>query len=151
MGAPYSSANTDVRPYVRTLSTQFSTDSQPTLSEVTNIISQIDGEIDSSLIIAGITAPSTNLSNLLKKYSAMGSAGLVVQTYGEEDGNFQKGEWFYNQYIEWIDKVTTDDKYQDSLYNLNAGSVSGTYVSDQVIAGYVESTDISYIDEDFKP
>lgn len=155
MSAPYSSGNADVKPYVRAFLTNgandFSTGTQPTLVQVTNIIAQVDGEIDGALTSAGIIAvTSTSLSDLLKKYSAMGSAGLVMMTYGENEENFQKGDWFYQKFDAWIDKVITNDDYKEFLYNLQEGETGNIYASNQFIDGTNTSTEIQYRDESFE-
>jgi hypothetical protein len=155
MSAPYSSGNADVKPYVRAFlnngTADFSTDTQPTLVQVTNIISQVDGEIDGALTATGTTGvSSTGLQDLLKKYSAMGSAGLTMMTYGENEENFRKGEWFYNKFEAWIDNLINNDNYKEYIYNLENGEFTNIYASNQFIDGTNTSTEIQYIDEDFK-
>lgn len=152
----YSSANTEVLAYTG-FPTVYSSSTMPTLTQVGDIIDQIDGEINTSLYALGITSTPTNaiLLKLLAKYSAMGSAGLVMQRYGASDNDFRIGDWWYTKYENWIEKISTDEQYKAMLKSIGVSSYTGDYVGSNATDGtHIEatagSTTISYIDEDFK-
>jgi hypothetical protein len=152
----YSSANSEVIAYTG-FTQSYSTGSSPMLSQVESIISQIDGEINVALNAVGITSTptSTTLLQMLAKYSAMGSAGLVLQRYGQSDADFRVADWWYGKYETWIEKVTTDPKYQEMLKRIANSGYTGIYVSSNVDDNSHEvadaaSTEISYGVEGFK-
>lgn len=154
----YSSANTEILAYTG-FTNSYSTGTSPTLDQVTSIITMIDGEIDSALYALGITTTPTNtaLLAMLKKYSAMGSAGLVLQRYKNPNAENNNGDWLYTKYETWIDKLLTDDDYKAMIKEMGGtpGGYDGIYVSSNVDDGTHEgatpaSTTISYGVEGFE-
>lgn len=152
----YSSANSEVLTYTG-FSTDYSSTTAPTLIQVTSIISQIDGEIDSALYGLGITSTptSTTLLQLLAKYSAMGAAGLTLQRYGQSENDYRVADWWYGKYEAWLEKIITDTNYQNMLKELGATGYDGIYISSNVDdttheTATAASTEISYGVEGFK-
>lgn len=136
----FSSANSDVNTYVGI--TAFSTATQPTLTEVNNIIGQVDGEITAVMAGVGITTfTNESLLELLKKYSAMASAGLVIMRYGKSEMDIRKAEFYYNDYLRWLDKLTKDDKYKESILNLTNSAYSDILIGNQVTDCYFTESD----------
>jgi hypothetical protein len=154
----YSSANSEVLAYTG-FSTSYSSTTAPTLVQVGSIIDQVDGEINTALYGLGITSTPTNASilQLLAKYSAMGSAGLVLQRYGASDNDFRLGDWWYGKFESWMEKLITDDDYKNMIKEIGsvAGDYTGIFVSSNVEDGTHEgatpaSTTISYGVEGFE-
>lgn len=152
----YSSANDEVISLTG-YPTAYTTSSMPTLAQVTGIIEMIDGEIDTALYALGITSTPTNASllNLLAKWSAIGSAGLTLQRYKNDNTANNEGDWLYSKYEAWIDKLITDDNYKNMIKELGNTSFTGNYVSSNVDdttheGAVASSTTISYGVDGFK-
>jgi hypothetical protein len=139
----YASANTEVLGYTG-FSTVYSTTTMPTLAQVSDIIEQVEGEINTALSGLGLTVPVTNatLIDYIRKQSAMGSAGLTLQRYGQNDADFRLADWFYTKYETWIEKLITDEKYQNSIKEIVGGSAyTGIYIGSNFTDGtHFEST-----------
>lgn len=153
----YASANTEVVNYTG-FSTVYSTSTMPTLAQVTDIIAQVEGEIDTALYGLGLTIPVTNvtLTANIRKYSAMGAAGLTLQRYGKSENDFRLADWFYGKFESWIEKLNTDKNYQDNIKEVaGAGTFTGVYIGSNFTDGShdgatAKSTNISYGVEGFK-
>ena len=138
----YASANTEVLAYTG-FATVYSSSTMPTLAQVTDIIEQIEGEIDTTLSGLGITVPVTNatLIDYIRKQSAMGSAGLTLQRYGKNDNDFRLADWFYGKYESWIDKLITNKNYQSNIKELAGTNNIGVYIGSNFTDGtHFEST-----------
>lgn len=154
---PYASANTEVLGYTG-FSTVYSSTTMPTLAQVADIITQIEGEINVALAGLGLTIPVTNASllDLARKYSGMGSAGLTLQRYGKNDNDFRLADWFYGKFESWVEKLITDKEYQSNIKEIVGGvSYSGLYVSSNATDGSHTGADpqtdvIKYGVENFK-
>lgn len=153
----YANANTEIKSYTGFVS-DYSSTTMPTLAQVTDIITQVEGEIDVALVGLGITTPITNATLLanVRKYSGMGSAGLTLQRYGKNDNDFRLADWFYSKFETWIDKLTTDKQYQNNIKEtIGTDQFTGIYVSSNATDGshtYATpvSTTISYGVEGFR-
>ncbi len=144
----YASANTEVLAYTG-FSESYSTGTSPTLLQVTDIIEQVEGEIGGALDALGVTTVGSNLTDMVRKYSAMGSAGLTLQRYGKNDNDFRLADWFYGKFETWIDKLYTDEKYQEKIKKMDSASYTGLFISSNATDGtHIEatakSTEISY-------
>jgi len=139
----YASANTEVKGYTG-FTTDYSTGTSPTLTQVSDIIAQVEGEIDTTLAGIGLTVPVTN-SNLIayvRKYSGMGSAGLTLQRYGKNDADYRLADWFYSKFETWIDKLITDEKLQKNIKNMGVTGYSGLYVGSNATDGSHTGADV---------
>lgn len=153
----YASANTEVKGYTG-FPSDYSSTTMPTLAQVSDIITQIEGEIDVAIGGLGITTPVTNATLLanVRKYSGMGSAGLSLQRYGKNENDFRLADWFYSKFENWIEKLTTDEKYQNNIKEISGtGAYTGIYVESNATDGthtYATSlsTTISYGVEGFR-
>lgn len=144
-------ANTELKALTG-FTVDYSTTTQPTLTEAGYMIDMIDGEILSALAVCGIVSPATsgNLANLIKKFEAMGSAGLVFQRYGKNDNDYRLGDWYYTQYKDWINQVITDENYQQMISAIySTGQTRIDAVNNQVTDGTVLESDVTYINEGF--
>lgn len=153
----YISANSEVKGYTG-FTNDYSSTTMPTLLQVTDIITQVEGEIDVAIGGLGITTPVTNNTLLanVRKYAGMGSAGLALQRYGKNENDFRLADWFYSKFESWIDKLTTDEKYQNNLKEIaGTGTYTGIYIESNATDGTHTystplSTTISYGVEGFK-
>lgn len=153
----YANANIEVKGYTG-FPLDYSSTTMPTLAQVTDIITQVEGEIDVALGGLGITTPITNVTLLanVRKYSGMGSAGLTLQRYGKNENDFRLADWFYSKFETWIDKLTTDEQYQNNIKEtIGTDQFTGVYVESNVTDGSHTystpvSTKISYGVEGFR-
>lgn len=154
---PYANANTEIKTYTG-FTTDYSTSTSPTLSQVTDIIEQVEGEIEVALSGLGLTVPVTNtiLLDFVRKYSGMGSAGLVFQRYGKSENDFRLGDWYYTKFENWIEKLINDKNYQGNIKEIvGANTYTGLYIgsnaTDTTHTGTTpKTTEISYGVEGFK-
>lgn len=153
----YCDANTDVKILTGFAST-YSTSSIPTLSDVQNIIGQIEGEINAYLAADNITSPSNaNTLALLKRYEALGSAGMVLARWGDNDAVRQQGMIFWNEFKEWANRLLNDQAYIQMIIKNENKANEGQQVGSAVTAGILptpHSTAINngqgtYINEKF--
>lgn len=126
----------------------FSTDSTPTASQVTDIITEITGEIDTVLASIGVTSQptDTNILAMLKRYCRFGSSGVTGMTYGR---NFSSvidslADWLYGKYESFLEKI----KNNPELFTTDSLTVSN-----QVLDGSyteAEQKDIFMQSENFE-
>lgn len=151
----YASANTEVKSYTG-FPADYSSTTMPTLAQVSDIISQVEGEINTTLNGLGVSVPVTNVTLIeyVRKFSGMGAAGLTLQRYGKSDADFRLADWFYTKYETWIDKLILDEKYQGNIKEIAGTSYSGFYVGSNFTDGThvgatAKSTTVSYGVEGF--
>ena len=130
----------------------FSDDTQPTSTQVEDIIDQTTNEIDTVLASLGITSQptSTKLLATLEKYCCFGSAGHVGMTYFRNANDVTKSnaEWYYSKYEKFLAMLREDPE----IFGIVADSES-LYASNQVEDGTMsesEYNDLFLDDKEFK-
>lgn len=138
----YCSANTEVR--ANTGFTNLygsSSETTPSITEVNYFINQCEGEINLALSAIGITSVTNSyLSQTLSRYSAIGSAGMVLRRYGQADDQ-ARALSYIEEYKEWLNRLISDSAYQKMLTKVQGGQAIGNLTGSAVTQGYVsEST-----------
>jgi hypothetical protein len=121
----------------------YSSDTEPTSTQVSGVISQITGEIDVILASLGVTSQPTdsNVLNMLKLKCAMGVAGLIGLTYynNPEETNNQMG-LYWQEYKDFLTKI--QENPQMIIDAAGSGLATSDVIGNQVTAGYVDEDDI---------
>lgn len=123
----------------------YDTESQPTATQITDIIAMIDGMIDSALSSIGVTLPVSNalFLQVLKSASINGTAGRVSGSYKKNQFGTVETNFYWNEFKLFLADITDNpDKY---LKMSDSGSsLAGVAPSNNVTAGYVSESDLSF-------
>lgn len=129
----------------------FDATSQPTNTQVTEIITQVTAEIDTYLNSIGITSQPTNTAflSMLKKQCGYGSACTVGMTYfGNAQGVIgTQPDYYCINYERFLDKIIN----KPEIFQKLDGVESTQYLENQVTSGSKTESQINktYVTNDF--
>ena len=128
----------------------FSSNSSPTATETGGFIDEIAGEIGIMLSGIGVAeTTSANIAAVLKKYNSIGAACLVFQRTADNPEEFQRAQNLCDKYDNWMMKASDDAQYQSMLRGESVRV--DNYIGNQVTDGFVSESDVTFMDEGFRP
>ncbi len=124
----------------------YDTESQPTAAQVTDIIAMIDGMIDSALSSIGISLPVVDVAflQLLKEASINGAAGRVSGTYTKNNEGNVQNNFYWGEFKEFLKDLNDNAQKYLNMINKN-GNLSSVAPSNNVTAGYISESDLSFL------